>query len=65
MQFKHNKLFNKRRSGQRWINTFIADNGNWWLGGVDTGVKAQAKDGAKGDTGLGFVAILIKVLRIG
>lgn len=43
--------------GKDGLTPFIADNGNWWLGGVDTGVKAQAKDGAKGDTGLGFVAI--------
>ncbi len=40
--------------GKDGLTPFIADNGNWWLGGVDTGVKAQ---GAKGDTGLGFVAI--------
>ena len=37
--------------GKDGLTPFIADNGNWWLGGVDTGVKAQAKDG------LGFVAI--------
>lgn len=37
--------------GKDGLTPFIADNGNWWLGGVDTGVKAQ------GDTGLGFVAI--------
>ncbi|MDI9504170.1 MAG: hypothetical protein QM205_04455, partial [Bacillota bacterium] len=31
--------------GKDGLTPFIADNGNWWLGGVDTGVKAQAKDG--------------------
>lgn len=27
---------------------YVGSNGNWWIGGVDTGVKAK---GEKGDTG--------------
>lgn len=30
---------------------YIGANGNWWIGDVDTGVKAAGSDGAKGDTG--------------
>lgn len=33
---------------------FIGENGNWWIGTNDTGVKAEGRDGAageKGDTG--------------
>ena len=33
---------------------FIGENGNWWIGEIDTGVKAEGKDGSageKGDTG--------------
>ena len=33
---------------------FIGENGNWWIGETDTGVKAEGKDGSageKGDTG--------------
>ena len=33
---------------------FIGENGNWWIGTNDTGVKAEGKDGSageKGDTG--------------
>lgn len=30
---------------------FIGDNGNWWIAGSDTGVKAQGTDGADGQNG--------------
>lgn len=30
---------------------FIGDNGNWWIAGSDTGVKAQGADGADGQNG--------------
>lgn len=30
---------------------FIGENGNWWIGETDTGVKAAGVDGEKGDKG--------------
>ena len=30
---------------------FIGENGNWWIGETDTGVKAAGADGIKGDKG--------------
>lgn len=30
---------------------FIGENGNWWIGEIDTGVKAAGIDGEKGDKG--------------
>ena len=30
---------------------FIGDNGNWWIGTTDTGVKANGKDGTNGADG--------------
>ena len=30
---------------------FIGENGNWWIGTTDTGVKAKGVDGEKGDKG--------------
>ena len=30
---------------------FIGENGNWWIGTTDTGVKATGADGEKGDKG--------------
>ena len=27
---------------------YIGDNGNWWIGGVDTGIKAEGSDGSDG-----------------
>ncbi len=32
---------------------YIGENGNWWIGTTDTGVKADAKDGTKTYTGNG------------
>ncbi len=31
---------------------FIAENGNWWIGETDTGVKAEGIDGANGTNGV-------------
>ncbi len=30
---------------------YIGENGNWWIGDQDTGVKAEGKDGADGEKG--------------
>lgn len=30
---------------------YIGENGNWWIGGVDTGIKAEGSDGADGSDG--------------
>ena len=42
------------RNGADGNTPFIGENGNWWIGTNDTGVKAEGKDGSageKGDTG--------------
>ena len=38
-------------SGKDGNTPFIGENGNWWIGGTDTGVKAAGEKGEKGDTG--------------
>ena len=38
-------------SGKDGNTPFIGENGNWWIGGTDTGVKATGEKGEKGDTG--------------
>lgn len=30
---------------------YIGENGNWWIGGVDTGIKAEGSDGTDGSDG--------------
>jgi hypothetical protein len=43
------------------ITPHIGDNGNWWIGEIDTGIKAQGQDGANGlnqinqDTTIGYL----------
>lgn len=39
------------RDGQDGDTPFIGENGNWWIGTTDTGVKASGTNGAKGDKG--------------
>lgn len=39
------------RDGKDGNTPFIGDNGNWWIAGSDTGVKAQGADGADGQNG--------------
>ena len=38
-------------SGKDGNTPVIGENGNWWIGGTDTGVKAAGEKGEKGDTG--------------
>lgn len=38
-------------SGEDGLTPFIGENGNWWIGEEDTGVKAQGEDGEKGADG--------------
>lgn len=38
-------------AGTNGITPHIGDNGNWFIGTTDTGVKAQGEKGDKGDTG--------------
>ena len=38
-------------NGQDGLTPFIGDNGNWWIGTTDTGVKAQGEPGANGTNG--------------
>ena len=37
--------------GKNGDTPFIGENGNWWLGVTDMGVKASGVDGEKGDKG--------------
>lgn len=39
------------------LTPHIGDNGNWFLGTVDTGVQAQGRDGDPGDNGIGIQSI--------
>ena len=39
------------RDGKDGNTPFIGENGNWWIGTTDTGVKAAGVDGEKGDKG--------------
>ena len=39
------------RDGADGNTPFIGENGNWWIGETDTGVKAAGIDGEKGDKG--------------
>ena len=38
-------------NGEDGLTPFIGENGNWWIGEEDTGVKAQGEDGEKGEKG--------------
>ena len=38
-------------NGKDGITPHIGENGNWWIGNTDTGVKAQGAKGDKGDKG--------------
>ena len=38
-------------SGKDGNTPFIGENGNWWIGGTDTGVKASGEKGEKGEKG--------------
>ena len=44
----------KGEPGKDGLTPFIGNNGNWWIGGVDTGVKAAGQPGANGTNGSGF-----------
>ena len=37
--------------GQNGVTPNIGENGNWWIGGEDTGIPAKGKDGADGQDG--------------
>ena len=36
------------KSGENGETPYVGENGNWWLGNTDTGVKAEGQDGAPG-----------------
>ena len=38
-------------SGKDGNTPFIGENGNWWIGDTETGIKAPGEKGEKGDTG--------------
>lgn len=38
--------------GSNGLSPYIGENGNWWIGKMDTGVKATGADGADGKDGI-------------
>lgn len=40
------------KDGADGLTPYIAENGNWWIGTTDTGVKAQGTDGINGKDGV-------------
>ena len=44
----------KGEPGKDGLTPFIGNNGNWWIGGLDTGVKAAGIPGTNGINGSGF-----------
>ena len=42
----------KGEPGKDGLTPFIGDNGNWWIGGLDTGVSATGPQGPKGEQGI-------------
>ena len=45
------KIVQAGADGKDGLTPYIGENGNWWIGNVDTGVCAEGSDGAKGDKG--------------
>ncbi len=39
------------KDGADGLTPYIGDNGNWWIGTTDTGIKAMGKDGVDGTNG--------------
>ncbi len=39
------------QSGEDGNTPFIGENGNWWIGNVDTGIPATGPTGPKGEDG--------------
>lgn len=46
----------KGEPGKDGLTPFIGGNGNWWIGGLDTGVVAAGQQGTNGTNGSGFGA---------
>ena len=44
----------KGEPGKDGLTPFIGNNGNWWIGVLDTGVKAAGQPGTNGTNGSGF-----------
>lgn len=40
---------------------YIGSNGNWFIAGVDTGIKAQGEDGKQGENGLTLISTITSV----
>ena len=45
------ELIEQGPQGDPGLTPFIGENGNWWIGDTDTGVKAAGTDGEDGDDG--------------
>lgn len=39
------------KDGKNGLTPYIGENGNWWLGDVDSGISVNGEKGEKGDTG--------------
>ena len=50
-------LLNKLSTPSNGQTPFIGENGNWWIGETDTGVKAGGADGENGNDGRGIKSI--------
>lgn len=64
LERKYRDVFDRRAmqqqqqaQGEDGITPHIGENGNWFLGTVDTGVPAKGKDGEPGKSGVGIVNI--------
>lgn len=53
-----NAIYLTPESSVKGVSPHIGDNGNWWIGNDDTGVKAQGTDGEDGTTGQRGTGIL-------
>ena len=42
----------RKSDGLNGITPHIGENGNWWIGTIDTGVHAQGEKGEQGESGL-------------
>ncbi|MDO4770774.1 hypothetical protein [Porphyromonas sp.] len=53
------------KNGKDGLTPFIGKNGNWWIGTIDTGIKAQGPDGDNGNSGLTAYEVWYRDLKAG
>ena len=52
IMFSDNRVININNGGSDGLTPTIGDNGNWWIGDKDTGVRAAGRDGKDGINGV-------------